>query len=135
LALPPGILPAAQDPDGILSALADLEEVGQLESAVRGYEEFLVRWPESWRGAFGWGNALHALGQEGRAEQALRRAHGAAPERPEPLNNLALLALTRSRLHEADAAAQLAVDNAAKLGLGLAPYEDTLRQVRAALSH
>lgn len=131
LALPPGTLPAAEDSDGILSALADLEEVGQAQSAARGYAAFLARWPESWRAAFGWGNTLHALGDDGGAQAAFHRAHGVAPDRPEPLNNLALLARARGRREEAEALARMALEKAQGLGLDPAPYADTLREVSA----
>ncbi|MBI5017987.1 MAG: PA2778 family cysteine peptidase [Deltaproteobacteria bacterium] len=129
LALPAGELPAAADPEGILAALADLEEVGQAQGAALGYEAFLNRWPDRWRGAFGWGNALHALGQDDRAEAAFRRAHGTGPERPEPLNNLALLVRAKGRWDEAEALARRAVEAAARLGLDPGPYEQTLREV------
>ncbi len=129
LALPAGRLPAGDDPDGILSALSDLEETGQAAVATLGYEAFLARWPEDWRGAFGWGNALYASGDRAGAEEALRRAHGTAPERPEPLNNLAWLAAEDGRTDEARALASLAVENASRLGLDPAPYRDTLRRV------
>ena len=129
LGLPAGRLPAAEDPGGVLSALADLEDAGKAEAVEQGYRTFVKRWPEDWRGAFGWGNALHALGREDLAEQAFRRAHGTAPERPEPLNNLALLALGRGDRVEAAASARLALENASRLGLPLETYQDTLRSV------
>lgn len=129
LALPAGALPAADDPDGILASLSDLEEAGQAAAAAQGYDAFLVRWPESWRAAFGWGNTLHALGRDDRAAEAFRRAHGAGPERPEPLNNLAMLAFARGRREEAEALARTAVEKAAEAGLDPGPYEETLREV------
>jgi len=128
LALPPGELPAAEDREGTLAALADLEEVGQAAAAAAGYAAFAGRWPGDWRGAFGWGNALYARGDVPGAEEAFRRAHGAGPERPEPLNNLALLTLAAGRRDEAAALAALAVERAAVLGLDPAPYADTLRE-------
>jgi len=127
LALPPTDLPATDDPEGTLGALADLEEVGQVSAAAKGYEAFVQRWPADWRGAFGWGNARYALGDPAGAERAFRLAHDIAPGRPEPLNNLALLALASGRRAEAAALAARAVDRAAALGVDLAPYEDTRR--------
>jgi len=129
LALPPGELPAGDDPDGVLSALADLEEAHQFEPAARGYESFLRRWPGDWRGAFGWGNALYALGDRARAEQALRRAHATDPDRPEPLNNLAFLVFEQGRHDEAEALARMAIENAVAAGLPADPYEQTLSEV------
>jgi len=128
LALPPGELPTTDDREGILTALADLEEVGQFSAAADGYKAFLRRWSADWRGAFGWGNALYALGDAPGAEQAIRRAHVTAPERPEPLNNLALLALAAGRKEEAVALAVMAVERAAALGLDSGPYENTRQE-------
>jgi tetratricopeptide (TPR) repeat protein len=127
LAIPAGQLPAADDREGILTALADLEEVGQEEAAASGYEAFARRWPGDWRGAFGWGNALYARGDVPGAEAAFRRARGEGPDRPEPLNNLALLSLEAGRREEAAALAAVAVEKAAALGLDPGPYQDTLR--------
>jgi tetratricopeptide (TPR) repeat protein len=129
LALPAGHLPAGDDPEGILSALSDLEETGSAEEAARGYEAFLARWPDDWRGAFGWGNALYAAGDRTGSEEALRRAHGTAPERPEPLNNLAWLAAQDGRTEEARALAAMAVENAVRANLDPTPFQDTLEQV------
>lgn len=129
LGLPPGRLPAGGDPEGILSALADLEEAGRPGEAAAGYEALLRRWPGEWRGAFGWGNALYASGDAAGAEEAFRRAHATAPGRPEPLNNLALVLAASNRPAEAQALAEMAVDAARALGLDNALYEDTLREL------
>jgi len=128
LALPPGELPAADDREGTLGALADLEEAGQAGAATAGYEAFLRRWPEDWRGAFGWGNALYAQGDVPGAEEAFRRAHGTEPDRPEPLNNLALLALESGHRAEASALAAMAVERATALGIDPSSYEETFRE-------
>lgn len=129
LALPPGELPGAEDPEGILSALADLEEAGAVTAAARGYEAFLVRWPGDWRGAFGWGNSLYAAGDAEAAERAFRRAHATAPARPEPLNNLALLVAADGRCDEARALADRAVASARDLGRDPGPYRETRSEV------
>ncbi|GAB6061761.1 PA2778 family cysteine peptidase [Deferrisoma palaeochoriense] len=127
--LPPEELPAEAGPDAVLDALADLEAAGRPAEAARGYRAFLARWPEDWRGAFGWGNALAATGDPAGAEAAFRRAHATAPERPEPLNNLALLLAKQGRHDEAKALARMAVDAAERLGLDPAAYRDTERSV------
>lgn len=132
VALPPGALPAADDPEGVLEALADLEEVAQPSAAAEGYAAALERWPDQWRAALGWANALHALGRDDLAARALRRAHGTAPERPEPLNNLALLAAAAGERREAEALAREALAKAGSLQLDPSPYEETLREVLAA---
>jgi hypothetical protein len=129
LGLPPGRLPAGEDPEGILSALADLEEAGRPREAAAGYEAFLRRWPGDWRGAFGWGNALYGAGDAAGAEDAFRRAHATAPDRPEPLNNLALVLAAAGRKAEARVLAALALDAARTLGLDPAPYADTFREL------
>jgi tetratricopeptide (TPR) repeat protein len=132
LVLPPPKLPAAGDPERILSAVADLEEAGKPQAAARFYEGFLQRWPESWKGAFGRANSLYAAGDFPGSEEALRRAHANAPERPEPLNNLALLLLARGQWAEASAFAEEALEKARTLGLAVATYEETLQEVRRA---
>ncbi len=127
--LPPGELPAARDPWGILRALADLEAAGGYAGAAAGYEAFLARWPEEWRAALGWASCLHALGDRSRAEEALRRAHALAPGRPEPLNNLALVLAEAGRPEEAEQRAREAVAAARRLGMDPAPYRDTLTRI------
>lgn len=134
LALPAGALPAAEDPEGILSALVDLEEAGKPQAAARGYESFLRRWPGDWRGAFGWGNALQSSGEIQQAEIAYRRAHDIAPGRPEPLNNLAMALLEEGRTEEAEETARMAVERAEVLGTDPAPYRETLEEVSAGTS-
>ncbi len=129
LALPPGRLPAAEDPAGILAALVDLEELGQSAAAAPGYEAYHARWPADWRGPFGLGNARWALGDLAGAESAFRRAAAAAPARPEPSNNLALLARADGRGEEARTLARGAVEAALALGLDPAPFRATLEEV------
>jgi tetratricopeptide (TPR) repeat protein len=130
VALPRGALPAAEDREGILRALAELEEVGEAEAAAEGYKTVLKRWPGSWRAAFGLGNALHSAGDDAGAEEAFRAAREASPGRPEPLNNLALLALARGQREEAESLALAAVERAKALGLPVGLYEETLGEVR-----
>ncbi len=131
LALTAGELPATKDPEGVLSALVDLEEAGQARAATLGYEAYLRRWPGDWRGAFGWGNALRASGDVERAETAYRRAHATAPDRPEPLNNLAMTSLEEGKVAEAETLARMAVQRAEDLGLDPTPYRKTLEEISA----
>ncbi len=129
LALPPGRLPAGEDPHGILAALADLEEVGQVHPALAGYEVFLERWPTEWRAAFGLANAQRSLGESIAAKDALELARNLAPDRPEPLNNLSLLAWEAGDAKGARTLATLAVERAVALEMDTEPFEDTLRTV------
>ncbi len=129
--LPPGELPAARDPRGILRARADLEEAGAHAGAAAGYGAFLARWPGEWRAALGLGACLQALGDGAGAVEALLRAHALAPARPEPLNNLALVLAGAGRREEALERAREAVAAARRLGMDPAPYRDTLARILA----
>ncbi len=125
-ALPPGRLPAADDPDGTLTALAELEAHGRPGAARPGYDAFTARWPGDWRGWFGLANARYAGGDRPGARAALERALSAAPRRPEPVNNLAWLAWEAGRRDEAVSRAREAAALAEALDLDPAPYRDTL---------
>ncbi len=125
-ALPAGRLPAADDPDGILEALADLEAYGRPGAARPGYLAFTTRWPGDWRGWFGLANAWYAAGDRPGARAALERARSAAPRRPEPVNNLAWLAWDDGRRDDALALAREAAALAETVGADPAPYRDTL---------
>ena len=87
--LPPDQLPATAREADVLSAVAALERVGQLDAAETAYETGAGRWPDNWLWQFGLGNTRYARGDLQGARRALRRARSLAPDIPEIRNNLA----------------------------------------------
>lgn len=131
VALPPPLLPVMAPPKSLLSAISALESARGPEEALPFYQAFTARFPGEWLGRFALGNAHFGLGEAAKAEEDFLLAAKLAPERPEPLNNLALLAKARGRGAEAEAYAKEAVAKAGLLGLDPAPYETTRKEVSA----
>lgn len=132
LALPPGELPAEGGEGDILTSIIELEGAGQREEAIAGFRAFLVRYPKSWRGHFSLGGALYLSGNTADGIKHLETATKLAPDRPEPLNNLALAAYGEGRQDKALRYADEAVLKAREQGLDLAPYLGTLKEVGGA---
>ncbi|MFW6055042.1 MAG: PA2778 family cysteine peptidase [Thermodesulfobacteriota bacterium] len=126
--LRPGTLPAAAERKRYLQAVLGLEQAGQLQAAVKGYEAALSRWPDSQTAAVGRGNCLYGLGDLEAAADAFQQAAADHPRSPEIYNNLAQTLMDLGRLEKALTAAQTAV------GLG-GPhreiFEQTLQEIKA----
>jgi tetratricopeptide (TPR) repeat protein len=101
LVLPPGVLPATATEQEYVSAVIGLERAGRHEAAVRSYREALQRWPDSFVAWMGYGNSLHALGQLGEAEAALRKAAALNPGSGLAMNNLAVVLSEAGQKNEA----------------------------------
>ncbi len=129
MALPPGRLPLTTPKGVLLKALNDLEGMGHRKEARPGYRAFVVKFPDYWHGYFALGNALYAVGDKAGAEEALLLATKLDPTRPEPSNNLALLAHEEGRFEEAVTWAMRAREAAMIQGVDPTPYNDTLRDV------
>ncbi|TAL17010.1 tetratricopeptide repeat protein [bacterium] len=129
LALPPGELPVSAPPTALLEALGALESAGKKPEARRGYENFTKRFPGSWLGHFALGNSLAGSGDFAGAKGEFEIALGLSPDRPEILNNLALIASGEGRCAEAERLAGEAVEKARGQGMDGAPYEETAREV------
>lgn len=129
VALPPPLLPVAAPPTALLKAINELEETRGASAALPFYEAYGSRHSDSWLGRFGLGNARYATGDTKGAETELRAAIALAPERPEPLNNLAMITYAVGRRDEAIGLAREAVKAARAQGLDAARYEETLREV------
>ncbi|PLX43510.1 MAG: hypothetical protein C0609_08075 [Deltaproteobacteria bacterium] len=132
LALPPGELPADGGEGDILTSIIELEGAGQTGAALAGYKAFIRRFPKSWRGHFSLGGALYLSGESADGVKHLKAAAHLAPDRPEPLNNLALAAHGDGRLEDAVRYADEAISKARAQGLDLKPYQDTLKEVGGA---
>ena len=85
----PGSIPATASPEAYLAAVIDMEQVGRLDSARRGYASALLRWPDSLLAFSGLGNTSYALKDYEGAESAYRAALVIEPGKAELWNNLA----------------------------------------------
>ena len=100
----PDSIPATASPEAYLAAVIDMEQVGQLDSARRGYASALHRWPDSLLAFSGLGNTSYALKDYARAESAYRAALVIEPGKAELWNNLAY-ALAQSGRRQASLSA------------------------------
>jgi Tetratricopeptide repeat/Peptidase_C39 like family len=116
--LPAGELPATAGERAVLEATAGLERAGRLPEAARGYRAALARWPESYAGWMGLGNARYGQGDLSGAADAFRAATARDPAPGAAWHNLALVL---AELHD-PAAAQ-----AARQALALAPPQEQSR--------
>jgi tetratricopeptide (TPR) repeat protein len=84
-----GELPAADDPDGYLRAVAGKEAVSGAGGLVDAYRAAVLRWPENPVARFGYANALQASGQLDAAVAQYRTLIAQHPNQTAALNNLA----------------------------------------------
>jgi tetratricopeptide (TPR) repeat protein len=87
--LGPGELPAGDDPEGYLRALAAVEATGGLALARAGYRAALGRWPGNRLARLGLGNIALAVGDAEEAAYHYRALLDGDPDDPVALNNLA----------------------------------------------
>jgi len=85
----PDSIPATASHEAYLAAVVDMEQVGKLGSARRGYTTALLRWPDSMLSLSGLGNTSYALRDYVDAESAYRAALVIEPGKAELWNNLA----------------------------------------------
>jgi tetratricopeptide (TPR) repeat protein len=109
MAMPPGELPAASEPQAVFLALAEMESVGRQDAAAAGYAAMVARWPDAADGYFGLGNLALASSDFAEAEAQFRRAVSVSRGAHIPArNNLAMALLGRGcaerALAEVDAA-------------------------------
>lgn len=122
--LPPGTLPAADDPGRYLRAVADLEESGHLEEAARAYAAAAERWPDEPAVWLGQGNVRYARGDLAGAEAAYRAALDRRPDLAVARNNLAQVLAERGCTADALRHAERAVADAPEA------LADTIRATR-----
>lgn len=101
LAMPPGKLPANDDPGYYLNAVIALEKAGQTAAARTAYIAALTRWPNSYMAHVGLGNTAYSEGDLVAAEQEFRRAIALYPRSAVALNNLAQTLYDRGSAVEA----------------------------------
>jgi tetratricopeptide (TPR) repeat protein len=85
----PDSIPATASREAYLAAVIDMEQVGSLSSAHRGYVSALRRWPDSLLALSGLGNTAYGLEDYEAAESAYRAALVIEPGKAELWNNLA----------------------------------------------
>lgn len=107
--LPPSRLPATATEPAVLGAASGLERAGRHAEAAAAYATLLRRWPASYAGLIGLGNARYRLGNDAGAEDAFRRAIDVRPDEPAAWNNLAYALARQQRREDAIAAAQTAL--------------------------
>jgi tetratricopeptide (TPR) repeat protein len=95
VALRPGELPAAPDPDRVAAAGAALEAVGRSQTARATFAALTRRWPDHAIAWFGLGNAEYRLGARVEAERAWRRVLALDPGHAGALNNVAQVLVDR----------------------------------------
>lgn len=124
--LPPDRLPVAAKEGDVLRAASGIERAGRGPEATTAYAAIVARWPGSFAGLMGLGNARFGEGDMAGAETAFRQAIAAEPERPEAWNNLAYVLAAEGRRGDAVAAAEEAI----RLAPGnQAPYRETLAEI------
>ncbi|MEX2496774.1 MAG: PA2778 family cysteine peptidase [Woeseia sp.] len=108
VALKPGELPAGNEAERYLRAVAAAESAGQLALSDPSYAAAAKRWPGHSMAWLGLGNSAYARGNERMAERMYRRAVEAEPESAAALNNLATVLAGRGRCAEASQLLQTA---------------------------
>jgi len=103
LALQPGEMPASPDADRYVRSVAAVEAIGQLESAVAGYQSATERWPAHSLAWLGMGNAYYAQGNLDLAESAYKRLLSVDSDHLIALNNLSQVQIDRGCLEDASA--------------------------------
>lgn len=126
--LPPGRLPAGDDPSAYIQAVLGLEQAGQWKAAAAAYAAARERWPSNARVLIGLGNSHVMLGDMPSAERALRRAASLDFGNADTANNLAHVLALRGKLDEALRWSRRAVQ---KGGANASVYEQTLREIEA----
>ena len=99
--LPPERLPATATEASYLPAVVAMDRVASSTAAIRAYQAFLARWPDSEVAGIGLANRLYAAADLDGAEQVLRQALRAHRASPLVLNNLAQVLSDRGRNAEA----------------------------------
>ena len=126
--LPPYQLPFTAEEIRYVQAVAPLERMSRWTEAALAYATALTRWPKSLAAWMGLGNSRYALHDPRGAEEAFRQATQHHPQAAVAFNNLAQTLLDQSRLPEAQAAAQRAVELG---GPQRDTFRETLKQIEA----
>lgn len=110
LVLPPEKMPKMVEEEKWLEAVAGLENTGKWGTAAVGYSTALKKWGKSFLAWMGLGNSLYNLGDLDSSAEAFYQATLIQPDNGVAFNNWAHVLAEQGNLHEAEAAAQHAVD-------------------------
>ena len=121
----PDSIPATASLETYLAAVIDMEQVGKLSSARRGYTTALQSWPDSQLAFSGLGNTSYALKDYADAESAYRAALVVEPGKAEIWNNLAY-SLAQLGRHQASLEA---IENALELDPNNATFQESKREL------
>jgi hypothetical protein len=126
LVLPPEEMPATVREKEYIAAISGLERAGHFESALKGYQLALEKWPLGLAAMMGVGNSNYAMGNFHAAANAFQKAASQFPTNGIPFNNLAQTYLMMGDTENARKAAQKAVELGGPLK---GTFEDTLKEV------
>jgi len=109
VALKPGSLPKADDPDAVAKAIVAFENNANKADVYLAYDAAAKRWPNHLVLLMGLGNSAYALGDYSHAITAFRNATIAYPNSAAAYNNLANVLLLKGDAVAAKAAAEKAL--------------------------
>lgn len=127
VALKPGSLPAAAEPEAVVQALIAFEKTAGAADVRAAYTAAARRWPDNLVLLMGLGNSAYASGDLAAAATAFNAAIKAHPDSAAAYNNLATVLLAQKHVPEARQAAEKAMQ--------LAEGDPTLQaQIRTTLN-
>ena len=107
--VPANLVPVTASERDFIDTVIDMEQVGRIETAHRGYLTAARRWPKSVIAHSGVGNTAFAFGDFDAAESAYRAALQLEPDRADVWNNLAYALAGQGRYEAATEAIQQAL--------------------------
>ncbi|MBI3547357.1 MAG: PA2778 family cysteine peptidase [Gammaproteobacteria bacterium] len=124
--VPPDRLPFTAEEIPYVQSVAALERLSRWNETSEAYRSALKRWPKSLGAQMGLGNSRYALGDLAGAEKAFHQATQDHPAAGAAFNNLAQTLADQGRWHEAQRAAQQAVQIG---GPQIETFRETLKQI------
>lgn len=134
VALKPGDLPKADDPDAVAKAIVAFEKGANKTDAYLAYDAATRRWPDHLVLLMGLGNSAYALGRNSDAISAFRKASIAHPHSVAAYNNLANLLLLQGDVVAAKEAIEKALQLAEAEPALRAEVSKTMDEVNASLA-
>jgi len=107
--VPPEKLPRTATETGLIKAASQLEQVGEVSSALQAYRAMLAKWPDNAHANFGAGNAAFATGQPDEASAYFTDYLTLNPHSSKGWNNLAYSLAEKGCLSEAKKAIKCAL--------------------------
>ena len=134
VALKPGTLPKADDPDAVAKAIVAFENATNQKDTYLAYHNAVNRWPQHLVLLMGLGNSAYALGRYADAIDAFRRATLAHPNATVAFNNLANVLLLQGDAVAAKEAADKALQLAEADPVLRAEVSKTVDEINASLA-